>query len=85
MERNAFYIRDVKRDCAGICESFSELFYLKHQKNPKDDTFFFNTTSFLVIASKNPLDGGLAAANIENMAVAEGKRRALQWIYDASD
>ena len=30
------------------------------------------TTSFLVIASKNPLDGGLAAANIENMAVAEG-------------
>ena len=25
-----------------------------------------------MIASKNPLDGGLAAANIENMAVAEG-------------
>lgn len=49
-----------------------ELFYLKYQKNPKNDTFFFNTTSFLVIASQNPLDGGLAAANIENMAVAEG-------------
>lgn len=47
-------------------------FYRKYQKNPKDDTFFFNTTSFLVIASENPLDAGLAAANIENMAVAEG-------------
>lgn len=49
-----------------------DYFYKKHEKNPKDDTFFFNATAFLVIASKNPLDGGLAAANIENMAVAEG-------------
>lgn len=49
-----------------------ELFYLKHQRDSKDDTFFFNTTSFLVIATPNPWDGGLAAANIENMAVAEG-------------
>ena len=49
-----------------------ELFYLRHQKDPANDTFFFNTTSFLVIASRNLLDGGLAAANIENMAVAEG-------------
>lgn len=49
-----------------------EYFYEKHKKNSKDDMFFFNTTSFLVIASENPMDGGLAAANIENMAVAEG-------------
>lgn len=49
-----------------------EYFYEKHKRDPEDDMFFFNTTSFLVIASKNPLDGGLAAANIENMAVAEG-------------
>lgn len=49
-----------------------ELFYRKYQRDPKDDTLFFNTTSFLVIASENPLDGGLAAANMENMAVAEG-------------
>ena len=49
-----------------------ELFYLRHQKDPGEDVFFFNSTSFLVIASENPLDGGLAAANIENMAVAEG-------------
>ena len=37
--------------------------------------FFLNTTSFLVIASRNLLDGGLAAANIENMAVQ--KERGL--------
>lgn len=49
-----------------------EYFYMKWKKNPEDDTFFFNTPAFLVIASDNPLDGGLAAANIENMAVAEG-------------
>lgn len=47
-------------------------FYKKWQKNPKDDMFFFNTPAFLVIAADNPLDGGLAAANIEMMAVAEG-------------
>ena len=47
-------------------------FYKKWQKNPKDDTFFFNTPAFLVIASDNSLDAGLASANIENMAVAEG-------------
>lgn len=47
-------------------------FYTKWKKNPADDTLFFNTPVFLVIASDNPLDGGLAAANIENMAVAEG-------------
>lgn len=49
-----------------------EVFYVRHQRDPKIDTFFFNTTSFLVIATDNPWDGGLAAANIENMAVAEG-------------
>ncbi|QNM05973.1 nitroreductase family protein [Qiania dongpingensis] len=49
-----------------------ELFYRKYQRNPDEDTFFFNTPSFLVIAAPNPLDGGLAAANIENMAAAEG-------------
>ena len=49
-----------------------EYFYLKWKRGPEDDTFFFNTPAFLVIASDNPLDGGLAAANIENMAVAEG-------------
>ena len=49
-----------------------ELFYRKYQKDACADTFFFNSTSFLVITARDPLDGGLAAANIENMAVAEG-------------
>lgn len=47
-------------------------FYEKWKTNPADDTFFFNAPCLLVIAADNPLDGGLAAANIENMAVAEG-------------
>lgn len=64
-------IETLKETLPDYARAF-ELFYLKHQKNPKDDTFFFNTTSFLVIATSNPWDGGLAAANIENMAVAEG-------------
>lgn len=49
-----------------------QYFYKKWQQDPAIDNFFFNTPAFLVIASENPLDGGLAAANIENMAVAEG-------------
>lgn len=47
-------------------------FYEKWKNNPADDTFFFNTTSLVIVASDNTLDGGLASANIENMAVAEG-------------
>lgn len=47
-------------------------FYKKYQEDSKKDSFFFGTPSFLVITAKNVLDAGLAAANIENMAVAEG-------------
>lgn len=47
-------------------------FYEKWKADPKADDLFFNSPAFLVIASDNPLDGGLAAANIENVAVAEG-------------
>lgn len=48
------------------------LFYEKWKRNPQDDTFFFNAPCFLLTATENPLDGGLAAANMENQAVAEG-------------
>lgn len=71
----------VWKEMPGIIESLKEsypdyasafqYFYRKWSRNPEDDTFFFNTPAFLVIASLNPLDGGIAAANIENMAVAE--------------
>ncbi len=47
-------------------------FYERYQKDPANDTLLMNATSFLVIGADNPLDGALAAVNIENMAVAEG-------------
>lgn len=47
-------------------------FYKLYQHDPSVNQFFFNCTAFLVISSLNPLDGGLAAANMENMAVAKG-------------
>lgn len=47
-------------------------FYEKWKNDPKADTFFFNAPCLLITAADNPLDGGLAAANMENMAVAEG-------------
>jgi len=72
----------VWKEMPGIIESLKEshpdyasafqYFYRKWSRDPKDDTFFFNTPAFLVVASHRALDGGLAAANIENMAVAEG-------------
>lgn len=46
--------------------------FRRRKKDPKDDGLFFNTPSCILIAADNPLDGGLAAANIENMAAAEG-------------
>lgn len=46
--------------------------YRRRRADKKDDPLFFNAPVCLIIATKNVLDGGLAAANIENMAVAEG-------------
>lgn len=48
------------------------LFYKRRQRKAKDDLLFFQAPAFLVIAANHSLDGGLAAANIENMAVAQG-------------
>lgn len=46
--------------------------YRRWKKDHSDDQLFFNAPSCIFIASENPLDGGLAAANMETMAVAEG-------------
>ena len=58
-----------------------------------DDRLFFNAPALLVITSASPLDGGLAASNIELMAHAEGLgvlfsgfiQRALALNEDACD
>lgn len=48
-------------------------FYERWRENPQDDALLYNTPAFLVIATDNhSMDGGLAAANMENMAVSEG-------------
>ena len=64
-------IRSLKETGPDYARAFS-LFYKLWERDREKDTFFFNTPVFLVIASENPLDGGLAAANIENMAVTQG-------------
>lgn len=44
----------------------------KMKKDPDEDPLFFNAPICLFIAANNSLDVGLAASNIETMAVAEG-------------
>lgn len=59
----------------GTAPHYSMLFkfmYRRQRKDPQDDSLFFNAPACIFIAAENPLDAGLAAANIENMAVAEG-------------
>ncbi|MCI5648545.1 MAG: nitroreductase family protein [Fusicatenibacter sp.] len=64
-------IERIETENEGAARTF-RYFVKKHAQDPSCDSLFFNCTSFLVIASECSLDGGLAAANIENMAVAEG-------------
>ena len=47
-------------------------FYRRWRDDYSRDALFFNTTSFVLIASDNMWDAGMAAANMEQMAVAEG-------------
>lgn len=46
--------------------------YRKRRKDRADDGLFFNAPVCVVIGAENTLDAGLAAANMETMAVAEG-------------
>lgn len=65
-------IENLKKEAPAYARAFSK--YMERQKkNPQDDCLLFNAPAFVVIASNTHyLDGGLAAANMENMAVAEG-------------
>lgn len=46
--------------------------YRRKRKDSADDALFFNAPVCILIISENVLDAGLAAANMENMAVSEG-------------
>ncbi len=48
------------------------VFNRRRKKNPQDDYLFRNAPAALFITSDWPLDAGLAAQNIENMAVSLG-------------
>ena len=50
----------------------AQKYYDDYRAEPSLDRLFFNAPALLVLAADIPLDGGLAAANIEMMAVAEG-------------
>lgn len=58
------------RDCKDLLPYFS--FNRQRKKDPDNDFLFRNAPTVLFITSDNPLDAGLAAQNIENMAVSLG-------------
>ena len=64
-------VEGLKKTLPLYSKIFGRFLRLRNE-DPAKDNLFFNTTSVLVITAQDPLDGGLAAANIENMAVAEG-------------
>lgn len=49
-----------------------EKLYEIMKESPKRDRLFFNAPAVILVASQYALDGGLASANMEMMAVAEG-------------
>lgn len=54
---------------------YAMMFRMMHRswkKNPEKDPLFFNAPVCMILAAKTSLDAGLAAANMENMAAAEG-------------
>lgn len=53
-------------------------YYENHQKNPANDRLFLNAPMAILVATDYPIDGGLASANMEMMAVAQG----LGVLYD---
>ncbi len=72
----------VWEEIPAVVEAFKEEFpvyaklfgglYRRWREDHSRDGLFYNTTSFVLIAAENPWDAGMAAANMENMAVAEG-------------
>lgn len=46
--------------------------YKAYERSPERDPLFFGTPALIAVAADIPLDGGLACANMETMAVAQG-------------
>lgn len=61
----------IKGEMSAYARVF-KLMYRRRKTSHQDDQLFFNAPACIFIVADNALDGGLAAANIENMAVAEG-------------
>lgn len=63
--------------------------FRRKRKDPADDALFFNAPVCILIISDHVLDAGLAASNMENMAVAQGMgilyNGYLQRIIDGCD
>lgn len=60
------------RETAPQYSMLFKFMYRRRKKNREDDGLFFNAPVCIIIASDSPLDAGLAGANMETMAVAEG-------------
>lgn len=65
------YAEQVRKTAPKRAETM-EAQYRAYQSNPRCDRLFFNAPVLAVVAADIPLDGGLASANMEMMAVAEG-------------
>lgn len=68
-------IPELAERMKGEMPQYAMLFKFMYRRWKKDhaaDQLFFNAPSCIMVVSDNPLDGGLAAANMETMAVAEG-------------
>lgn len=64
-------VESLKASLPRYAQMFDK-FYQKWKEDSGKDGLFYNTTSFVLIAADNLWDAGMAAANMENMAVAEG-------------
>lgn len=64
-------IQEIDKTSREMARAY-ELFLKRRQRKAADDGLFFDATVLLIISCEDVLDGGLASANIENMAVAEG-------------
>lgn len=63
-------IEQLKQERSPYVRVFEQT-YRNHRENGSDQ-LFFNAPAFVLVVTKNPWDGGLAAANMELAAVSHG-------------